>query len=77
MPLIDRADRIVFAAGKEIGIFFHATQPIYLTTDGLAWNGTPFGEVGSNALDPDAPQVVEWIMEGRKVGDLTRLTGTI
>lgn len=77
MPELDPSDRIVFTEGKEIGIFFHATQPIYLTTDGLPWNTITFGAEGSNALDPDLPQVVEWIMEGRKVGDLTRLTGSI
>lgn len=63
---LPRGSELRFTALDQIIFSLRITQNVFLTANGLALNGIPFGNPGSNALDPNLGVMVGVILHGTK-----------
>lgn len=62
---------LYFPAKEVIKFVMNTYEDVFITTDGLTWNGIAFGNPGSNAINPDDGALVYIVLEGWRFEALT------
>jgi hypothetical protein len=65
-PELPPGCELVFTALDQIIFNLRVVQPVFLTTNGLVFNGIAFGAPGSNALDPVWGSPLGVVIQGTK-----------
>lgn len=64
MRQLPRGGELYFPSKEVIKFTINVPEPLFITTDGLTWNGIAYGTPGSNLINPTDGALVYLVMEG-------------